>query len=102
MKIMGSLLAVIVAFWLYSGVSYGLTVDEIIKLRAAGVSDSTIELLIKRSGSARSAGIWKQDGWIVHSTPSRFTEPSACESYYTDYPIAVYPQVFGGRRHRWR
>jgi hypothetical protein len=101
MKRIGSFLAVIVAFWLYPGVSYGLTVDEIIKLKAAGVSDSAIELLIKRSGPARSTGIWKQDGWIVHSTPSRLTEPSARESHYTDYPMAVYPQVFGGR-HRMR
>jgi hypothetical protein len=102
MKITGSLLVLIVAAWLCPSMSHGLTVDEIIKLKQAGVSDSTIELLIKRGGDARSAGVWKQDGWIVHSTESKFPDEPRVDRYYGDQPIAVYPQFFGGRRHRPR
>ena len=75
-----------------------LTIEEIIKLKRAGVSDSTIELLIKRSGDPRSSGGWKQDGWIVHSTESKFPDTEA-EILQPGYPITVYPQVFGGPRH---
>lgn len=46
-----------------------LTADEVIKLKKAGVSDSTIELLIDRGGGTRATGVWRQDGWIVHATP---------------------------------
>ena len=100
MNIVGSLLALIVTFWLYPAVSHGLTVDEVIKLKQAGVADSTIELLIKRGGDARSAGVWKQDGWIVHSTESRFPDELRIDPYYGDYPLAVYPEFSGGRNHR--
>ena len=100
MKTVGSLLALIVTFWLYPAVSHGLTVDEVIKLKQAGVADSTIELLIKRGGDARSAGVWKQDGWIVHSTESRFPDELRIDPYYGDYSLAVYPEFSGGRDHR--
>jgi len=57
---------------LLSGVAQALTVDEIIRLKRAGVSDSTIEMLIKGDGDSRSAGTWKtKDGWIVHTTETR-------------------------------
>ena len=102
MKIVGILLAFIVTAWLCPAVSQAQTVDEIIKLKQAGVSDSTIELLIKRGGDARSAGVWKQDGWIVHSTESRFPDEPRIDTFNADYPIAAYPQFFGGRRHRPR
>ena len=82
--------------------SDALTVDEIIKLKQAGIADSTIELLIKRGGDARSAGVWKQNGWIVHSTESRFPDEPRIDDYYGEYPIDVYPQIYGGRRHRIR
>ena len=81
-----------------SGIAHALTVDEIIKLKRAGVSDLTIELLITRGGDARSAGTWKRDGWIVHTTEGRFPDAARFESYNDGYPIAVYPQFFG-RRH---
>jgi hypothetical protein len=80
--------------------AHALTVDEIIKLKQAGISESTIELLIKRGGDARSAGVWKQDGWIVYSTESRFPDTPRFENYQSHYPITVYPQIYGGRRHR--
>jgi hypothetical protein len=109
MKTIGSFLAVMVTFCSLTAVCHGLTVDEIIKLKQAGVSDSTIELLIQRSGDARSAGVWKQDGWIIHSTESRFPDLPTIEPYYDGYPLAVYPQFFGDsfrgmrdRRHKPR
>ena len=52
-----------------------LTVDEIIKLKTAGVSDSTIELLIEREG-VRAAGRGStKDGWIIHTTEVRAPSP---------------------------
>ena len=75
-----------------------LTVDEIVKLKQAGVSDATIDLLIKRGGDARSAGVWKQDGWIIHSTESRIFDAPNNEYYQDGYPLAVYPQFSVGRR----
>jgi hypothetical protein len=100
MKIVGIVLAFVVTACLCPAVSQALTVDEIIKLKQAGVSDLTIELLIKRGGDARSAGVWKQDGWIVHSTESRFPDEPIIDAYYGDYPIAAYPQFFGDRGHK--
>lgn len=74
-----------------------LTVDDIIKLKQAGVADSTIELLIKRSGDARAAGVWKQDGWIIHTTDTREQRDDFNARYHA-YPILVYPRFFVGRR----
>lgn len=102
MKIFTSVLTTIVAILAMLTASDALTVDEIIKLKRSGVSDSTIELLIKRAGDARSAGFWKQDGWIIHSTESRFPDELRIDGYYDGYPIDVYPQFYGGRRHRSR
>ena len=101
MKIFTRALTIIVATWSMLTATHALTVDEIIKLKQSGVSDSTIELLIKRGGDARSAGFWQQDGWIIHSTESRFPDEPKFDGY-GDYPIEVYPQFYGGRRHRSR
>jgi hypothetical protein len=102
MKIFASLLATIVTSLSSVTTIYALSVEEIIKLKHAGVSDSTIELLIKRGGDARSAGVWKQDGWIVYSTESRFPDTPRFENHQSDYPITVYPQIYGGRHHRMK
>ncbi len=98
MRTPSSLLAILLSSWLLTGVASALSVDEIIKLKQAGVADSTIELLIKRGGDARSAGVWQQDGWIVHSTERRFPDTAPSESSYSAFPLEVYPQFFGGRR----
>jgi hypothetical protein len=74
-----------------------LTVDDIIKLKRAGVADSTIELLIKGVDDSRSAGVWRQDGWIVHSTPTRALGDDA-NAHYRDDTFYIYPRVFFGRR----
>jgi len=59
-------LLVTIGFLSISGVAQALTVDEIVRLKQAGVSDSTIELLIRGDGDSRSAGTWKtKDGWRV-------------------------------------
>ena len=102
MRIRNGLLATIVSVLCLVSAARALTVDEIIKLKQSGVADSTIELLIKRAGDARSAGVWKQDGWIVYSTESRFPDTPQLENYQNDYPITVYPQIDGGRRGRSR
>jgi hypothetical protein len=85
------LIVAIVGLTLSCKVASALTVDEVIRLKQAGVSDSTIEMLIKGDGDNRSAGTWKtKDGWIVHTTETR--EPSVVlsdERY--QYPIVVYP-----------
>ena len=85
--------------WLLIGAvtAQALTVDEIIRLKQAGVSDSTIELLIKRSGDAKSAGVWKQDGWIIHTTDTRERREDFDPRYH-GYPIYVYPRFFVRRR----
>jgi len=96
MRRIGSLLAILCASWLCAESSFALTVDEIIKLKQAGVADSTIELLIKRGGDARAAGVWKQDGWIVHSTPSREPREDA-DARHGVYPYFIQPRVSLGR-----
>jgi hypothetical protein len=76
-----------------------LTIDEIIKLKKAGVSDTTIELLIVRDGSARAAGTWRtRDGWIIHTTEVRAPRPYADNDSRNSYPIYVEPSVSLGRR----
>ncbi|MDH3444803.1 MAG: hypothetical protein OEN50_12810 [Deltaproteobacteria bacterium] len=100
MSIFRTFLAIVFVSWSLATVSHALTIEEIIKLKQAGVGDSTIELLIERSGDARSAGSWKQDGWIIHSTESRFPDKPRIEPHHGFNPIAVYPRVLGGRRHR--
>ena len=102
MKTIGSLLAAVFTSWSLAALSHAVTVEEIIELKQAGVADSTIELLIERSGDARSAGTWKQDGWIIHSTESRFPEKSRFEPHHGTYPITVYPEFFGRKFHRRR
>jgi hypothetical protein len=76
-----------------------LTVDEIIKLKHGGVSDETIQLLIRRDSDYRLSGTWKtKDGWIIHSTEMGGHRKSVDSAYQNSYPIDVYPQVFS--RHR--
>lgn len=94
-KLTALLLSAVLLSW--SG-AQALTVDEIIRLKQAGVSDSTIEMLIQGDGDSRTAGTWKtQDGWIVHTTETRQRKVS--EYGHADhYPLVVLPRVFVGRR----
>ena len=84
---------------LLASAAQALTVDEVIRLKRAGVSDSPIELMLKGEGDSRSAGAWKtKDGWIVHTTETRERTTYSDENYYDRHPIAVYPNVFLRRR----
>ncbi len=98
MKIFTIFLATIVAALFFANAARAVSVEDIIKLKQAGVSDLTIELLIKRGGDARSAGVWKQDGWIVYSTESRFPDDPRSEVFQSEYPITAYPQISNGKR----
>jgi hypothetical protein len=76
-----------------------LTIDEIIKLKKAGVSDTTIELLIERDGSARAAGTRRTiDGWIIHTTEVREPRPYANYNAGSSSPIFVEPNISLGRK----
>lgn len=84
---------------LHVGSAHALTVEEIIRLKKAGVADSTIELLIEKNAEQeRRTGVIRRDGWIIHTTDTR--EPQAGwfdnYGYETSYPIDVYPWA-GGR-----
>ena len=101
----GLALFTVAGFLSLSTIAQALTVDQIIRLKHAGVSDSTIELLIKGDGDNRSAGTWKtKDGWIVHTTETR-EPPIVVDDRYQNgywisgYPwISVYPRTSLGRR----
>ncbi|HVO95574.1 MAG TPA: hypothetical protein VMT22_22145 [Terriglobales bacterium] len=87
------------ALLLLPALSQALTVDEVIKLKRAGVADSTIEALIEKdAATARRTGMIRRDGWLVHTTDTREAEPVPVETYGNEYPIQVYPWVGGVRR----
>jgi hypothetical protein len=76
-----------------------LTVEEVIRLKQAGVAESTIELMIRRDVPI---GAWKQNGWLVYSTERLLPKFPYAESYpgdHPEYPISVYPEVDLGRRN---
>jgi len=76
-----------------------LSVEEVIKLKQAGLADSTIELLIKKDADqAKSAGIIRPQGWIVHTTETREAQRVLTDNYGTTYPIALYRWVGIRRR----
>jgi hypothetical protein len=92
-------LVLLVSLFLAFETANALTVDEIIKLKQGGVSDETIQLLIRRDSDYRLSGTWKtKDGWIIHSTEMGGHRKSVDSAYQNFYPIDVYPQVFS--RHR--
>jgi len=93
-------LLLLIGSLLLAEIAQALTVDEIIRLKQAGVSDSTIKQVIKGDGDSRSAGTWKtKDGWIVHMTETREPKRYSDDRYYgNEYPIAVYPNVFVRRK----
>ena len=61
-------LLLLIGSLLLAGIAQALTVDAIIRLKQAGVSDSTIKQVIKGDGDSQSADTWEtKDGWIVHT-----------------------------------
>jgi hypothetical protein len=97
---MARLVLVVLGWLLFSVASANaLTVDEIIKLKQAGVGESTIQMLIERDGTAKAAGTWRtKDGWIVHTTETREPQPTVLGGKQLSYPLSIYPQVWRGRR----
>jgi len=92
-------LGVLVSLFFTFATANALTVDEIIRLKRGGVSDQTIELLIRRDSEHRVSGTWKtKDGWIVYSTEFAHHRKSVEADYQNYYPLEIYPQVFPGRR----
>jgi len=83
----------IILFLLINSSVFSLTVEEIVKLKNAGVSEQTIRLLIDQEKERRS-GVWRtQDGWIIHTSEinpqnNRFADPQQF------YPFTAYPFVF--------
>lgn len=90
-----------------------LTADEVLKLRAAGVSDETIQKMldsekdsaagvpqnmVDQEYATRHQGSWNlPDGSVVLSTGKSQQpgfDPTIPQS--NPYPISVYPYVFGG------
>jgi hypothetical protein len=98
MKTLATLFVTILSVLLFASATRALSVDEIVKLKEAGVSDSTIELLIRRD--TPFIGVWKEDGWIVYSTESRFPRSQTIIAYPGEYPISAYPQIYDERRRR--
>ncbi len=94
----------VVSLFLIFKTANALTVDEIIKLKQGGVSDETIQLLIRRDSDDRSSGTWKtKEGSIVQSTEfghHRKAVEADCQNNYPLYPLEIYPQVLP--RRPWR
>ena len=80
--------------------AYALTVEEILALKKAGVSEETIQMLLEREREERAmalrAGTWKTgDGRVVYSTEGNAT---ASQPYQEVYPLCIYPQIDAPRR----
>jgi hypothetical protein len=90
-----------------------LTPEEVLKLRAAGVSDDTIQKMIdqeeqqripgsmvEQSYATKHMGNWTlEDGSVVHSTgQSRqpFFDPTINPGQSSTQPYGIYPYVFPG------
>ena len=81
------------------GIAQALTVDEIIKLKQAGVSDETIQKLVESEGTSKGAGTWRtKDGWIVHTTETRAPRFLPSNEIRADYPLTIYPWIHWSRR----
>jgi len=90
------ILSAVVFFSLGPATAHALTVDEIVKLKQAGVGDATIRLLIESEGTSRAAGVWRtKDGWIVHTTDTRVLTSGSVQGAYS---MVIRPRVFAGGR----
>ena len=75
----------LISLFLTFATANALTVDEIVKLKQAGTSDETIQMLIERDYD-RPSGTWKtKDGWIVHSTEIRGRRLNLDSTYQDPY-----------------
>ena len=82
--------------------AYSLTVEEILALKKAGVSEETIQMLLEREredkAMALRAGTWKlPDGRVVYSTEGGST---STQPYQEVYPLCIYPQIDAPRQRK--
>ncbi|MGH7766158.1 MAG: hypothetical protein ACREQP_01780 [Candidatus Binatia bacterium] len=91
------------AWLLLAAPAYSLTVDEILALKKAGVSEETLQMLLEREREekwmAQRAGTWKLgDGRTVYTTEGA---PSNSTEYRQEvYPLCIFPQVEVPRRSK--
>jgi len=75
--------------------AYSLTVEEVLTLKKAGVSDSTVQMLIEQENKnlyrADRLGIYTTPGgWVIHSTG----RSPGCPGFSASHtPNFVYPSV---------
>ena len=72
---------------------YPLTLDEILTLKKAGVTDKTIQMILQQEREeifiAERLGIWTtRDGRTIHSTP---LSSRRCQQDH--YPTVVHPHI---------
>jgi hypothetical protein len=84
------------------GLGHALTVDEIIALKKAGVSEETLQMLLEREReeklTAQRAGTWKLgDGRTFYTTEGA---PSNTTERHQDVYPCIFPQVEVPRRSR--
>ncbi len=97
------LILLLIGLGLPAAPAYGLTVQEILALKKAGVSEETIQMLLEREREERApalrAGSWKTgDGRVVYSTEGNPGSPQ--ELRQDGYPVCIYPQVDAARRRK--
>jgi hypothetical protein len=89
-----------VALLVFLGLSatpgFSLTVEEILALKKAGVSEETIQMLLEREREEKAmalrAGTWKLgDGRTVYSTEG--AAPPASQYGPEAYPLCIYPMI---------
>ncbi len=74
--------------------AYPLTLDEILTLKKAGVTDKTIQMILQQEREeiliAERLGIWTtRDGSTIRSTP--FNSRGCQQEYY--HPTVVHPNI---------
>ena len=89
------------AWWLVSP-SFALTVEEILSLKKAGVSEETLQMLLERERedklTAQRAGTWKLgDGRTFYTTEGA---PSNTTERRQDVYPCIFPQVEAPRRSK--
>lgn len=92
------LLCSVLAFLLSSVSAYALTVEEILALKKAGVSDETIQRLLEQEHEdkavAEHLGTWTTpDGRVIRSTGKRQWSLSPPDLYQEQYPLCIYPFI---------
>lgn len=94
--VLSGCLAVAALLFVAAAPADALTVDEIIALKKAGVSEETIQMLLEREREDKTmalrAGTWKLgDGRTVYTTEG--SSPGAPQYGQEAYPLCIYPMI---------